>query len=179
MKKLLIAVLLCTVAMFSCKNGTNENPKAVLASFFDALGKSDIAKAKTLATPESQMMLGFLEMGAAEAKKKGEMEKFGKDNMEIGEAVIDGDKATVAVKEKKSGEAINFTLKKIDGNWKVAFDKSSLMTMGMQKAQEKGINLGDSINKGMEELNKINMDSLQTEMKKAMDTANEGMQKIN
>ncbi len=175
MKKILLAAVLFTTTNIGCKNMGNGDPKVVLVSFFDALGKGDIAKAKTLATPESQMMLGFMEMGAAEAKKKGEMDKFNKDNMEIGEALIEGDKATVTTKEKKSGETLKFTLKKIDGNWKVAFDKSSLMTMGMDKAKEKGINITDSLNTGLDELNKINIDSLKNEMNKAMDTANKSL----
>jgi hypothetical protein len=41
--------------------------------------------------------------------------------------------ATVPVKEKESGESINFTLKKEDGSWKVAFDESTLMGMAQQK----------------------------------------------
>ena len=73
---------------------------------------------------------------------------------------------------------MNYTLKKEDGSWKVAFDKSSLMSMGMEKMNEKGINPSDSIGKAMDQLKNINMDSLKEGMKKGMevlDSVNKAM----
>ena len=46
---------------------------------------------------------------------------------------IEGDKATVPVKDKKSGETTNYTLKKEGGSWKVAFDKATMTQMGSDK----------------------------------------------
>ena len=89
--------------------------------------------------------------------------------MEIGEAKIDGDKAVVPVKEKTTGETLNYNLKKEDGGWKVAFDKASVMSMGVEKMNEKGINPADSINAAMDKLKDINLDSLKDGMKKGMD----------
>ena len=74
-------------------------------------------------------MIGMIEMGMNMAKGKEEMPKFDVNDMEFGEVKIDGDKATVPVKEKKSGESMNYTLKKESGKWKVAFDKSSMILM--------------------------------------------------
>ncbi len=90
--------------------------------------------------------------------------------MEFGNDKIEGDNTIVPVKEKNSGEIINYTLKKEGGQWKVAFDKSSLMTMGMDKMNEKGINPMDSLQRGMDELKKLNMDSLKQKMQKGMET---------
>ena len=170
MKKILFAAVMFGVILFTgCKTSDSGDPKAVLSEFFDALAKGDIEKAKTLATPESQSMLGLMEMGMKNNKE--EMSKFDKTKMQFSTAVIDGDKATVPVKETTSGETVNYPMKKIDGKWKVAFDKSSLMTMGMEKMKEKGMNPADSINKAMEELKGMDMDSIQREINQAMDTS--------
>jgi uncharacterized protein YaaN involved in tellurite resistance len=58
--------------------------------------------------------------------------------MEFGETKIEGDKATVSVKDKKSGESTAYTLKKEGGDWKVAFDKATMTQMGTDKM--KGMN---------------------------------------
>ena len=43
------------------------------------------------------------------------------------------------MKDKKSGETTDFTLKKESGDWKVAFDKSTLMEMAQKKMKEHGM----------------------------------------
>ncbi|MEP7165938.1 MAG: hypothetical protein ABI741_14645 [Ferruginibacter sp.] len=178
MKKILLAiVMLSTVSFFGCNSGGGD-PKVVLGQFFTALSKSDIEGARKLATKDSKSMIDMMEMGMKMGKDKSESEKFKPDNMEIGEAKIDGDKAVVPVKEKTTGETLNYNLKKEDGGWKVAFDKASVMSMGMEKMNEKGINPADSINAAMDKLKDINMDSLKEGMKKgmeAMDTLKKAM----
>ena len=170
MKKLLMAALVVCTASFltSCNSTDSSNPKSVLISFFDALQKKDISAARKLATAESKSMLDMMEMGMKMGgDKKEEDGKYDKSKMEFGDAKIEGDKATVAVKEKTSGESTNFTLKKEGGGWKVAFDKSSMMNMGMDKMKEKGM---DNMDSGMNKM-KDNMDSMSTKMKDMMDTA--------
>jgi hypothetical protein len=165
MKKFLMAVAVCSTAfLFSCSSTDTSNPKAVLESFFDALAKKDISAARKLATAESKSMLDMMEMGMkmGEGKDKKD-EKYDKSKMVFGEPKIEGDKATIEVKEKDSGEATTFTLKKEGGGWKVAFDKSSMMNMGMDKAKEKGVDMND-INNGM--------DSLKDKMNQMTDSLN-------
>lgn len=170
MKKILFAImLLSSVSFMGCNSGTGD-PKAVLSQFFEALSKKDIEGARKLATKDSKSMIDMMEMGLNMDKEKKQDDKFDKSNMEFGEAKIDGDKATVPVKEKKSGESLNYILKKEDGAWKVAFDKASVMSMGMDKMNEKGIeNPADSIGKAMEQLKNMDMDSLKEGMKKGME----------
>ena len=171
MKKFLFAiVLLSSVSFISCNSGGGD-PKAVLTQFFEALSKKDMEAARKLATKDSKSMLDLMDMGMKMSKESDnkETDKFKKDNMEFGEPKIEGDKATIAVKEKSSGESINFTLKKEEGAWKVAFDKASMMNMGMEKMQEKGINPADSIGKAMDELKNVNIDSLKEGMQKGME----------
>lgn len=170
MKKILLAiVMLSTVSFFGCNSGGGD-PKAVLGQFFTALSKNDIEGARKLATKDSKSMIDMMEMGMKMGKdNKSESDKFKPDNMEIGEAKIDGDKAVIPVKEKTSGETLNYNLKKEDGGWKVAFDKASVMSMGKEKMDEKGINPADSINAAMDKLKDIDMDSLKDKMKEGME----------
>lgn len=172
MKKLLMgAVVITSLFIASCNSAGGGDPKSVLSSFFDALSKKDIAAARKLATAESKSMLDMMEMGMKMGGDKKEDDKYDKSKMEFGEAKIEGDKATVAVKEKGTGETTNFTLKKEGGEWKVAFDKSSMMNMGMDKMKEKGMDVDSTINQGLDKVKDMNMDSLK-------DKVNESMQKL-
>lgn len=167
MKKLFIAaVLVATLTNIGCKSGGGD-PKAVLISFFDALAKKDIAAARKLATTESKSMLDMMEMGMKNASDSKDQDKYDKSKMEFGEPKIEGDKATVAVKEKTTGESTNFSLKKEDGAWKVAFDKASMMQMGMDKMKESGAS--DSLNQAVDKLKDMNMDSVKDAMKKGIE----------
>jgi len=168
MKKILLAiVLLSSITFIGCDSGKGD-PKAVLLQFFDALSKKDMEAARKLATKDSKSMIDMMEMGMNMSKDNKETEKFDKASMEFGEVKIEGDKATIPVKEKKSGESLNYILKKEDGTWKVAFDKASMMNMGMEKMNEKGINPADSIGNALDELKNLNMDSLKEGMQEGM-----------
>jgi len=136
MKKLILSALaVFTLSMMSCNSG--GDPKGVLINFFEALSKKDITTAKKYATKDSESMLGLMEMGMKNSTEK--KDDFDKSKMEFGDAKIEGDKATVPVKEKSTGETTNFTLKKENGQWKVAFDKATMMQMGQDKMKEKGL----------------------------------------
>lgn len=181
MRKILLATFALAAIMIAGCKSQSDDPKTVLVSFFEALGKKDITKAKSLATKDSESMIGMIEMGMNMAKGKEEMPKFDVNDMEFGEVKIDGDKATVPVKEKKSGESMNYTLKKESGKWKVAFDKSSMMEMGMEKMKDEGINPADSIDKVRKELDNLNFDSLKNKMEeghKVLDSAKKEIEKL-
>ena len=168
MKKIFLAAALVSITfLLSCKSGGGD-PKAVLTEFFDALAKKDLAKARTLATADSKQMFDLMEIGMKSGEAK-DMGDYDKSKMEFGEVKIDGEKATVAVKDKNSGEVTNFPLKKENGTWKVAFDKSSMMEMGMQKMKEKGLdNAVDSLKEGMDKLKNMNIDSLKGQMEEGL-----------
>ena len=175
MKKLLMgAVVLTSLIFASCNSADKGDPKSVLISFFDALAKKDISAARKLATPESKSMLDMMEMGMKmNTEKKEDDGKYDKSKMEFGDPKIEGDKATVPVKDKGSNETTNFTLKKVDGSWKVAFDKSSMMNMGMDKMQDKGMNVDSTINQGMDKLKSMDMDSLKNKLNDVKDKLDE------
>jgi Domain of unknown function (DUF4878) len=178
MKKLLLAITVTASLLFASCNAGGGDPKTVLLSFMDAMGKKDIAAAKKLATKDSEQMFGLMEMGMKMAKDSKDMDQFDKTKMEFGEAKIEGDKATIPVKDKSSGESTNFILKKESGSWKVAFDKSSLMQMGTDKMKEKGVDMNDVINKGADAMKDINVDSLSDKMKEGLEKLNENKDKI-
>ncbi|UEG48696.1 DUF4878 domain-containing protein [Ferruginibacter lapsinanis] len=170
MKKLLMAIAILSSALFitSCKSGSGD-PKGVLISFFDALSKKDIDGARKLATTDSKSMLDMMEMGIKMAKDSKEADsKYDKTKMEFGEPKIEGDKATIEVKNKEKNESTNFILKKEDGAWKVAFDKASMMQMGMEKMKEKSGEGMDSLNNSMPNMKDVNMDSLNQAMEKGL-----------
>jgi hypothetical protein len=174
MKKLLfVAAFFSALAFIGCKsNATNGNPTEVLSAFFDAMAKKDMATVKELCTPESQQMISIIELGLKDTSSK-ETEKYDKSKVEFGTAVITGDNAKVPVKYKESGETTNFPLKKINGQWKVAFDKSSMMEMGMDKMKEGGADMNsltDSLSKGMDEMKKMNVDSMMDKVKQGIDS---------
>ena len=108
------------------------------------------------------------------------MINYQKENIEVGTAVIDGDKATVPVKDKKSGETTDFTLKKESGDWKVAFDKSTLMEMAQKKMKEHGMggmhngmndSSGSINNRSMQNIDSVSHEDMQ-EAQKVIDSAN-------
>ena len=161
MKKIiLLAITSFAIVLSGCQSGGSGNPKEVLTQFLNALAKKDVASAKKFATKDSEGMLDMMQMGMQNlnndhANKMLELTK----NMEIGDVGIKGDQATVTVKDKKSGESTDFLLKKEDGNWKVAFDMSTLMEMANKKMKEHG-------------MGNMNMDSMKQGMNDAMDSMN-------
>jgi len=177
MKKILfIAFIATTTLFFSCKSGGGD-PKAVIGQFFEALSKKDMTAARKLATADSKQMLDMMEMGM-KSEKDNDSEKYDATKMEFGEAKIDGDKATVPVKDKASGETMNYTLKKEGGDWKVAFDKSSIMSMGMDKMKEEGVNIGDSLTNALDQIKSTDLDSLKKGLQEGADALEDAKKQL-
>lgn len=176
MKKVVLAVFTgLLILMLSCKSGGGD-PKIVLSDFFTALSKKDMVKARSLATEESKTMLDMMDMAMKTDTK--ETEKFNPGSMQFGEAKIDGDKAIVPAKDVSSGEITNYSLKKEGGSWKVAFDKTSLMNIGMEKIKKEGMT--DSVANVLDELKNLDADSLKSTLEKgiqALDSPQKKMQK--
>lgn len=184
MKKLVFS--LCAGLMLvvvACKSGpSSSDPKATLTGFFQALAKKDLKTAKTYATKESESMFSMMEMAMQMAEKMKtketdeELKKF--EDVTIGEAKIDGDRATVPVTEKKSGETNNFVLKKQDGAWKVAFDKATMAEMAGEKMKAEGQDVNvDSLNNALEQVNPDSIKAKMEEGMKAVDSISKMMKK--
>lgn len=159
-----ITALLITVS--GCHSGTGGNPKEVLTQFFNALSKKDVDQAKKYATKDGD---GMLDMIGSGMKMSGDMQNDHTDkmfemmeNVEMSDPVINGDDATITVKDKKSGESTDFLLKKEGGDWKVAFDMATLTEMGNKKLKEHG-------------MENMDMDSMKKQMNQAMDSMKSAM----
>ena len=174
MKKIILSVLTTTIIILSgCKSGGGD-PKMVLSGFFDAMSKKDFTAVKKLTTKDSEGMLGMMQMAMQNMPDTSESMKFNKENLEMGNAVINGDMATVPVKEKTSGETTDFTLKKENGDWKVAFDKSTLMGMAQKKMKEHG--MGGMMKHGMNDsLGNNSMPDMDSVSKEEMENAHKMM----
>lgn len=166
MKKILAAaIFMSTLFIMSCSSKSDSDPKTVLSNFFEALAKKDFKGAKKFATESSKDMLDMLETTAKMVPdSKDEKSEFEKSNLEIGEVKMDGDKATVSVKNKAKGQSVNYSLKKEKGEWKVAFDKASMMEM------EKGSSSNNSSTE--------NVDSLTNDLKKSTEDLNNSMKAL-
>ncbi|MEX0635832.1 MAG: hypothetical protein WD135_03620 [Ferruginibacter sp.] len=177
---LFISAIAATTLFFGCKS-SGSDPKAVIGQFFEAISKKDINTARKLTTADSKSMLDMMEIGMKSAGSS-DSEKYDASKMEFGNAVINGDKATVAVKDKASGETMNYTLKKESGVWKVAFDKSSIMLMGMDKMKEENMNIGDSLTNALDQINSLDIDSLKAGLQEgadALEDAKKELDKLN
>lgn len=142
MKKIL-SILSVSFILLSCNTGQSshgvKDPKDVLTHFFKALSEKNIPEAKKYVTADSEGMINMMQMSFdnMEAPLENE-EQFDPARVDIADAVINGDVATVKVTEKHSGESTNFTLKKEEGAWKVAFDMGTLFNMATERIQEEG-----------------------------------------
>lgn len=161
-------IVLSALLLFSCAAETGNNPKATLQAFFEALAKKDVTAARKLATADSKTMLDMMEMGLKMNQSEEDSREFDKLKMQLGEAAIVGDQATVAVKVNASESPTNFILKKENGAWKVAFDLGSMMQMGVNKREHLNKNDIDKMKEEMEGLKKINTDSLQEILKNSL-----------
>ena len=163
MKKTIFLVITFLALLFTgCKSGGGGDPKLVLNKFIDAMAAKNLDEARKYITKDSEGMMGMLEMAMNNMPADAVQHPFKKENMDLGEAVIDGDNARVPVKEKTSGEVIDFMLKKESGEWKVAFDMSTLMEMGQKKMKEHGNNIDMKDMDSM--IGNLNIDSLQNQL---------------
>ncbi len=153
-------------------NAGSDDPDAVLRKFFTAVTEKNVEAAKTYVTEDSEMMINMMQLGMQKGGSKTDsIFSYAKENLEIGTAKIDGDKALVPVKDKRSGETTEFSLKKESGSWKVAFDMSTLMQMVSKKMQEHGVgrlhnSRGDSLK--LDHQTMMDLDSIGRETMKRM-----------
>ena len=163
---ILLSLISLTILIAAC-NGSSPagNPKDTLQTFFELLSKKDIENARKYATADSKNLLNLMETAFKMDADPEKTKQFDKKNMELGEGTINGETATVPVKDVTSGESVDFTLRKEGGAWKVAFDMGTLMQIGMQKMKEKNPAQADSLIKKMSAMKNVNLDSLQDLLK--------------
>ncbi|RXK86673.1 Rv0361 family membrane protein [Filimonas effusa] len=120
--------------MVGCKSNGPEN---TIKKFFHALENKDFAEAKKYATKDSETLLNMLAsfpQPADSAKAKKEKN----EEINVANVKINGDNATAEVISKDKKAPVTISLKKEEGQWKVAFDKSSVMKMAMDAMPQNG-----------------------------------------
>ena len=175
---LAVAVIALAIAGCKGKDGVADNPKAVLIAFFERMSKKDLEGAAKLTTKDSKGTMDMMKKAMDMAEKMKGTQKEDDDpaedfkNMEVGDAKIDGDNATVAVTNKKKNETVDFPLKKEGGSWKVDFSMGTLMKMGMDKAKQDGKEIDQE---DIDKMKNFNMDSLQNQINSALDTVKKAL----
>ena len=152
-----------------CQPEVSSDPETVLHTFFDAMAKGNITEARKYATSDSKSVLDMMEtISKFDSTSSIETSRYLNENVEFGSAKIVGNEATIAIKHKKDEEKIEFILRKEKGNWKVAFDINTILTIGMQKMKEQGLQNPKRLDDMLTELNNIGADSLKKDASEEM-----------
>ena len=133
MKQLFLFIITSCLIFIGClTTDNNGNPTQVLQEFADAIVKKDMLRAKQLSTPESQSVLNMMSVAGITTGVR-ITDKFDKDKVEFGTAIINGDNASVPITDRASRQTIQFPLRKINGQWRVSVDAGSMMGMAKNK----------------------------------------------
>ncbi len=172
MKKLMGLVLASAIIlMAACSDANSGDPKVVTKKFFEALKTMQLEEAEKYATKDSKSMLDLMKMAMSFAPNSDSIQaELKKQKIDYSDAVIKDDEATVTVTVNDK-ETTNFKLVKEEGQWKVAFDKSTLMQIGMDKAKDDPNISEQELEEAKEALETLNSDSL----KKMIDGAGDAM----
>jgi hypothetical protein len=140
---------------------SGDDPLSVLQHFFNAMAKKDITEARKYTTSDSKSLLDMMEtISKFDSSSSIETSRYLNENIEFGKAKIVGKEAIVEVKSKTDGETMSFNLVQEDGEWKVAFDLNTILTIGMQKMKQNGLQNTNQLKDALNELNKVGVDSL-------------------
>ena len=166
MKQLILSLAIVTTIIFtSCNTKKDEStPKEVFTKFIKALKRNDLKTAENLATPSSGTTFTFLNFGKEKLNKV--LGLIDTTKLNITEPIIDGEKATIGLKENSGNIGANFKLEKINGEWKVAFDLDSILALSTNVDTMPNL----KINKDDTQL--YNTDSLEKILKKQMKALN-------
>ncbi len=173
----LAAAAFITVAMIGCKSAGSD-PKATAIAFMDAMKNKDWDGAEKLGTKDTKSFLETLKsmMSMAESMgKKNDDMSFDKDwkgkTVTYSDAKIDGDNATVSMMVDGK-EQMPISLKKEDGAWKVAFDKTTLMKQATDKMGDIKNNTNQNVDSALQN---IDVKGMQDSINKAMGNVNKAM----
>lgn len=166
MRKLFFVIAIAAVHFMVSCGAAGGDPTDVAKKFFAAMSTKNIDEATKYATKDSKTMLDMVKMGMSMADSS-KNEDFDMKDAAFGAPKINGDEATIMIKSKKDPEGTEFTLKKEEGTWKMAFDKNTVMKIGMKK-------MGDKKNEI-----KNALDSAGNGFKEAMDTLKNSSEKVN
>lgn len=174
MKKLLALVTITsTVLIVACSGGAVGDPKGVAKKFFEAMKQMNFEEAQKYATKDSENMFNLFKLGMNLNPNSDSLKgEFQNQKFEYGDAVINGDEATVTV-TMNDKETTDVKLKKEEGEWKVAFDKNTVFQQLMDKANEDPNISEQELQNAKDALESLTSDSLQNIMNKTGDAMKE------
>lgn len=165
------------ISLAGCKSGAYKDPKTVLSNFFDAMAKKDFTEAKKYTTDDSEPMMNMAQMAMQNMNDdSSRILQYRKENIEIEDAVINGDNATVPVKDRKSGEVIDFTLKKENSQWKVSVNLPTILQMARKKMKEHGM---DGMIDSLGNINGMSVPNIDSISKEKMEHAHKMIDSMN
>jgi len=165
------------ISLAGCKSGAYKDPKTVLSNFFDAMAKKDFTEAKKYTTDDSEPMMNMAQMAMQNMNDdSSRILQYRKENIEIEDAVINGDNATVPVKDRKSGEVIDFTLKKENSQWKVSVNLPTILQMARKKMKEHGM---DGMIDSLGNINSMSVPNIDSISKEKMEHAHKMIDSMN
>ena len=165
------------ISLAGCKSGAYKDPKTVLSNFFDAMAKKDFTEAKKYTTDDSEPMMNMAQMAMQNMNDdSSRILQYRKENIEIEDAVTNGDNATVPVKDRKSGEVIDFTLKKENSQWKVSVNLPTILQMARKKMKEHGM---DGMIDSLGNINSISVPNIDSISKEKMEHAHKMIDSMN
>ncbi len=165
------------ISFAGCKSGAYKDPKTVLSNFFDAMAKKDFTEAKKYTTDDSEPMMNMAQMAMQNMNDdSSRILQYRKENIEIEDAVINGDNATVPVKDRKSGEVIDFTLKKENSQWKVSVNLPTILQMARKKMKEHGM---DGMIDSLGNINGMSVPNIDSISKEKMEHAHKMIDSMN
>lgn len=135
MKKFPFFLLACSI-LFAITSCNKSEPGEVAQHFFDALYSKNFLEAKKYATASSAQMIDMLATFNKNTKDTSKPDF----KMVVDQVKINGNTATARVTSSNNNNAIIASLVKENNEWKVAFDKNSIMQMGQQPGNQDSTN---------------------------------------
>lgn len=126
-KAYLLLVISFSLLLSNCKDNKEAAVEKAVKGFFEGMYDRDFEKARAHATEESAEVIGFLQHLATTSAPDADDKK---PTITVSDINIENDSmATAMVKAEEQPNQIKMSLKKIDNEWRVAFDERSLALM--------------------------------------------------
>ncbi|MBS1729963.1 MAG: DUF4878 domain-containing protein [Bacteroidetes bacterium] len=134
MKKVfpVICFAILGILFAACKQ---SDPGVVAQHFFEALYSKNFPEAKKYATVASGQMIDMI----ATFNKNSKDSTQPNSKIVVDQVKINGNNATARVTSANNNNSVIASLVKENNEWKVAFDKNSIMHMGQEPADHKSV----------------------------------------
>ncbi len=135
MKKISFLLLAGTIIL-SLSSCNKSDPGEVAQHFFQALYSKNFPEAKKYATVSSGKMIDMI----ATFNKSTKDSSKPAIKIVVDQVKVNGNTATARVTSTNNNNSVIASLVKENNDWKVAFDKNSIMHMGQEPDENKSMN---------------------------------------